>query len=59
MWSDVLMSKWNDIVVFTVYMLLIVIPPVVFWYILMQFMVMFHLVDMFVGFMEFLRLVAS
>lgn len=53
------MSKWNDIVVFTVYMLLIVIPPVVFWYILMQFMVMFHLVDMFVGFMEFLRLVAS
>jgi hypothetical protein len=46
--------KWKDVFVFMVYMLLIVIPPLVFWYILMQCMVMFHLVDMFGGFMRFL-----
>lgn len=49
-----LMSKWNDIIVFIGYALLIVIPPVVFWYILLQCMVMIHLVDMFTGFMRFL-----
>jgi hypothetical protein len=48
------MSKWNDIIVFIGYALLIVIPPVVFWFILMQYYVMVNLLDMFTGFMRFL-----
>jgi hypothetical protein len=48
------MMNWNDILVFVGYMLLIMIPPLVFWYILMQCMVMVTLIDMFGGFMRFL-----
>ncbi len=44
-----------DVLKFIGYMFLIVIPPVVFWYILMQCMVMVSLLDMFGGFLEFLR----
>jgi hypothetical protein len=53
------MSKWNDILVFIGYALLIIIPPVVFWYILLYCMVMVNLMDMFIGFMNFLRSVTS
>lgn len=49
------MIEWKDVFVFVGYMLLIIIPPLIFWYIVMQCMVMVTLIDMFAGFMQFLR----
>jgi len=45
----------KDIIVFIGYMLLIAIPPLVFWFILLHYFVMIDLMDMFIGFMDFLR----
>jgi hypothetical protein len=49
------MINWKDIFVFAGYMVLISIPPLVFWYIIMYSLAMVDVFDMFVVIMQLLR----
>ena len=48
------MINWKDILVFVWYMLLITIPPLVFWYIIMYSLAIVDVFDMLIGIMQFL-----